>query len=332
MKKLTLLLTALCFGCQPKPPQPVTGPDVNVVLKFIQGQVPPYLTVQNLKTEAFIDPVSMQGRLSVAGEVLLNENLCSPISGEEFLTDNHIQQVDYDRFKQENLPALIRIVAGKGFKSAFNCEYNVRKTVDGWVLNGRPPKPQCEGRPQVEFNGAILTSDPAAQAAVAQVREKMLKERQAYNNLNKAVAEKFAEQSKYECTLTARDYGNDENVKPNFMLTIKEAPTPAFDRNVSGKPQASFKIPVKVEWNDQNIVHPPGIPADKNLRSPEVELLGETTCENDQPKYVLELVFYDTKADPSDRNRYSSRFKFVFDGEKFQPYASGYMNVKVNEK
>lgn len=329
--KTTLVIVALALtGCDQKSqtsqPQKPDGPSAAAVQSFIQQNIPSYLTVQSVKVESFIDPALMRGRLSVAGEMVLNENLYETISEYDLIQLNNINSKDYDKYKQGELPSIAKTSTLKGQKATFETEYSVSKSVNGWTLDGNLPKPQVfEGSPLSSLRNHILFTDPQVTAFIDTIKNRTLAEQQKYTALNKAVLATFKQGARFKCSVTARDYGADETYQPPFVMTISETPALSEDgRDIYGNPSFSFKVPVAISWLSKKITPPPGIPLDDDLTAANVFLTGQMSFTQEELTYVITILF-----NPSSDGRYGSRYTCIYNGIRFSQYLSGYMGAKI---
>lgn len=322
---IALALTGCDQNTQTLQPQKPDGPTAVAVQSFIQQNLPPYFTVQNVQVESFIDPTLMRGRLSVAGELVLNEDLYRGVSEYELIRIFSINPDDFKRYKKGVLPNVAQIRTPKGQKASFQAEYLVAKNVNGWSLDGRPAIPGVfEGEPRTSLENHVLISDPQVKSYFQAIKTQVSSEQDKYSTLNRAVLTTFTQGARFRCSLTGRDYSDAETKKPPFIMTVSATPTIQEDgRDVYGNPKFSFRVPVEILWLSSNKKPPSGVYDDDNLTA-DVVLDGEMSFALEPLAYVLSIGF------PSPRGeRYRSFYNCVYDGKSFSQYLSGYMGFKI---
>lgn len=322
---LALALTGCDQKTQTSQPQKPEGPSASAVQSFIQQNLPAYFTVQNVQVESFIDPTLMRGRLSVAGELVLNEDLFRGVSEYELIRIFSINPDDFKRYKKGVLPHVAQIRTPKGQKASFQAEYFVAKNVNGWSLDGRPAIPSVfEGEPITSFENHVLISDPQVSSFFEAIKDQVSREQDKYSALNRAVLTTFTQGARFRCSLTGRDYSEAETKKPPFIMTVSATPTiNEGGRDVYGNPKFSFRTRVEIVWLSSNKMPPSGVYDGDNLTT-DVVLDGEMSFAQEPLAYVLSIGF------PSRRGeRYRSFYNCVYDGKRFSQYLSGYMGLKI---
>lgn len=310
---LVILLLALT-GCDQKSqtaqPQKPDGPSAAAVQSFIQQNIPSYLTVQNVKVESFIDPALMRGRLSVAGELVLNETLYKEISENDLIQMNNVNSSDYSKYKQGPTPDVARPTTLKGQVAAFQAEYGVAKSVNGWTLDGDLQIPRVfDGQLLNSLRGCVLPSDPQVSLFFDIIRNKSAEEKAQFTQLNTAIKKAFARGTEHKCYLIGRA---DIKFEPPFIMTVETDPIIVDNgRDIYKNLSFNFKTTVSLKWLGSKIIVPPGMPGVDYMNYKTVEISGRTLCPDDAPIYQLELKF------PTDRPDYFSEQRFSFNGKQF---------------